>query len=571
MLLVILLTMAALLALVDIFARGLFLVLGARWCRIEGARLAWALRMTAGVCFTGILVAAALIGAGVFAGRHGWLSDRWLAGLSAIPLLLLCIFYYGLPWLVIRRHLRCSPGQATGVMVLVGAPDVVLAISLALTLRFAVFEPFVVPTGAMAPTIYGAHSDVECSNCGWRYAVNMSHRLGRAAAVDREPLASSCTNCGARNDLPANSPMRTGDRILVEKASRPARWDLVVFKYPEDPRVNYVKRLVALPQEKLELVGGDVFIDGVRLSKAPDQVLDLWFLVHDTALAARRPVPGGPGWSPDGTPSPWQPAAGGWKFAGTDAPQEALAFTGEVRDRLAYNLRYQSLADYDPRSQGLPVRDVRLECFVDEFSGTGPIGFRWLFAGQRVTATISPAGNVELESAAAFEPAAAPADRPRPSKAEVARGKLSGGIAPGSKLVFAVRDGRAYVLDNGGVVASVAVGPQDVQAARDRGKERPEPCRLAIVAERCSLSLSRIVLYRDVYYRQLEEMDFPLFGEDVAAKNGTIAVGPGEYCVLGDNSRQSKDSRFWGVVQDAAIVGVARWIYWPPERWHKFR
>lgn len=565
MLLAICLGVLVLLTLVDIVARALFLFLGVPWCRIGQARFGWALRMMGGVCLAGILVAGAMVAAGVFAGRHGWVSARWLAGLSVIPLLALCAFYYGAPWLAIRRRLACSRGQATGVIVLVGVPDVVLAILLVATVRLAVVQAFVVPTGAMAPTIYGVRSDVECSNCGWRYAVNMSHRLDRAGPANGQPLATLCTNCGARNDLPANAPMLSGDRILVEKVSRPARWDLVVFKYPEDPRVNYVKRLVGLPQEKLELVGGDVFIDGVRLSKGPEHLLDLWFLVHDTALAPRAPVAGGPGWSPAGTPSHWQPVAGGWRFAGTDAPEEALEFSGELRGRLAYNARDYSFAEDGPKAHAPPVGDVRLECSVEEFSGTGPVGFRWVFAGQRVTASISSAGDVELESATA------PADEPGPSRPEVARGKLSGGMAAGPRLVFAVRDGRACVMEDGGVVASVSIGPQDVQTARDRWKEPPEPCRLAIVAARCSLTISRIALHRDVYYRQLEEMDFPLSGADFAANSGTIVVGPGEYCMLGDNSSQSKDSRFWGTVKEEAIVGVARWIYWPADRWHKFR
>lgn len=34
-----------------------------------------------------------------------------------------------------------------------------------------------------------------------------------------------------------------GDRILVAKFLKPRRWDLVVFRYPRDPSVNYVMRL----------------------------------------------------------------------------------------------------------------------------------------------------------------------------------------------------------------------------------------------------------------------------------------------------------------------------------------
>ena len=60
-------------------------------------------------------------------------------------------------------------------------------------------------------------------------------------------------------------PPFTGDRIIVEKLAydfvEPARWDVVVFKYPEDARVNYIKRLVGLPGETVSIAGGDIWTD----------------------------------------------------------------------------------------------------------------------------------------------------------------------------------------------------------------------------------------------------------------------------------------------------------------------
>ena len=39
------------------------------------------------------------------------------------------------------------------------------------------------------------------------------------------------------------------DRILVNKLQKPERWDIIEFRYPRDPQLKYVDRLVGLPGE----------------------------------------------------------------------------------------------------------------------------------------------------------------------------------------------------------------------------------------------------------------------------------------------------------------------------------
>lgn len=48
-------------------------------------------------------------------------------------------------------------------------------------------------------------------------------------------------------------------------------------------------------------------------------------------------------------------------------------------------------------------------------------------------------------------------------------------------------------------------------------------------------------------------------------------LGEEEYCVLGDFSQRSSDSRFWGLVPGANIEGVLGLCYWPMSRWRLFR
>lgn len=81
--------------------------------------------------------------------------------------------------------------------------------------------------------------------------------------------------------IPTGS-MRTtlleGDRILVNKfiygaripltdlrlpaVRQPQRGDVVVFVYPEDPAKDYIKRLIAVGGETVEIINGNIYING---------------------------------------------------------------------------------------------------------------------------------------------------------------------------------------------------------------------------------------------------------------------------------------------------------------------
>ena len=55
------------------------------------------------------------------------------------------------------------------------------------------------------------------------------------------------------------------------KTLRPRRWDLIAFRYPGDPTMNQIKRLVGLPGEEVSIKEGFVWINGQRLE--PPQTL----------------------------------------------------------------------------------------------------------------------------------------------------------------------------------------------------------------------------------------------------------------------------------------------------------
>lgn len=54
-------------------------------------------------------------------------------------------------------------------------------------------------------------------------------------------------------------------------------------------------------------------------------------------------------------------------------------------------------------------------------------------------------------------------------------------------------------------------------------------------------------------------------GDFIAGKN-IWRIPDNTYFVLGDNSASSKDSRYWGFLDDKFLLGKAVLIYWPPSR-----
>jgi len=64
-----------------------------------------------------------------------------------------------------------------------------------------------------------------------------------------------------------------GDRIFVDKLSyrfhEPERGDIIVFKYPLDKSKDFVKRLVGLPGDKIEIHDGKLIINGRLIDDPP--------------------------------------------------------------------------------------------------------------------------------------------------------------------------------------------------------------------------------------------------------------------------------------------------------------
>jgi len=62
-----------------------------------------------------------------------------------------------------------------------------------------------------------------------------------------------------------------GDRIFVDKITyrfrAPERGDVIVFKFPDDPKKDFVKRLIAFGGEEVMIRDGNVYVDGQKLEQ----------------------------------------------------------------------------------------------------------------------------------------------------------------------------------------------------------------------------------------------------------------------------------------------------------------
>lgn len=201
-----------------------------------------------------------------------------------------------------------------------------IAIAFALAFVFKTFqaEAYVIPTGSMAPTLYGRHKEVACEGCGFEFAVGASLELNQTSGqLIRRVRQVNCPNCGKTNNA-KDAPVFNGDRIVVNKqVSDFRRFDVVVFKNPEEGHVNYIKRLVGLPGETIRIRRGDLWAKTddeaewqIQRKQDPEVQKDIQIPVYDdnfppTALLEK-------GW-----PERWVPASsskenesvGGWADA----------------------------------------------------------------------------------------------------------------------------------------------------------------------------------------------------------------------------------------------------------------
>ena len=268
--------------------------------------------------------------------------------------------------------------------------QIVVAFILAFLIRGFEAEAFVIPTGSMAPTLYGQHKEVTCPQCGEVFAVNAADEAeGRGAFVNpRNPNgppiipqvdSATCPNCRYRVTNLAETPTFKGDRILVMKflynlpawlgGQLPARWDVVVFHFPEEPETNYIKRLIGLPGEVIRLFHGDIFTrklgsdDPFQIARKPlGPQQAMMQIVWDDA---RRPKAFAdlPEWD-----QRWRVRPGG-DFAPTKVDKGTYRANGAGWSELAYNHRVPEPRQWSAALVGKPIPGAPRATLITDYYG----------------------------------------------------------------------------------------------------------------------------------------------------------------------------------------------------------
>jgi len=109
------------------------------------------------------------------------------------------------------------------------------ALIIALIIRSFLFQPFYIPSSSMEPNLL----------------------IGDRLFVSKYSYGYS------RHSLPF-SPKIYNKRIF---AKRPKVGDIIVFKTPADNRTDYIKRLIGLPGDAIQIINGDLYLNDLKITK----------------------------------------------------------------------------------------------------------------------------------------------------------------------------------------------------------------------------------------------------------------------------------------------------------------
>lgn len=492
---------------------------------------------------------------------------------------------------------------------------IVIAFVLTLVFRAFVAEAFLIPTGSMAPTLLGEHLRYRSPQSGHSWASNASSvptLPPGARAVVADPSTS------LHIDTPVDGP-RAGDRIFVLKflgaLFSPKRWDVVVFKNPEAPEENYIKRLVGLPGESVLLVDGDVFTRPADQPDAPWTIARKPGRIQDSVW---RPIDASQ-WSPAEESLPGQSWESPWVGERLTRRQRDFRIESTGPALLRWDHDRFPIVDSEPYNEAPLLRfdDDEIEHPTESRSGTFPVSDLRLGLTiipeepVRVRAVIVTPGREYAGEAHTDERGAVLRILQRDARSgewrSVAEKHVSDRAILRPRTPTRIEtihvDQRIELIINGRsrlayeyawdarerLLYAATLGPEGVRSIfepDDRSSALNDPelfvspaIRWEFLADQgkpINATLRRVTLDRDIYYRPArDEYGRPARSTHPASPAN---LDDGQYFVLGDNSASSRDGRLWeqpdawvaatgltppGVVTSDLLIGKAFFVYFP--------
>ncbi len=490
--------------------------------------------------------------------------------------------------------------------------SILIAFILAFVFRAYVVEAFVIPTGSMAPTLLGMHFAFSCPECGYQFDSDIANqrRITQTTVI--------CPMC--RFPIQDTVRPRSGDRILVHKyiyeLVEPERWDVVVFKNPQEintgdgsdgPKTNFIKRLIGLPEEEILIFDGNIYVKPylgnwqiARKTDRPKVQNTVWQPIYHSRYI---PLDNGVGprrghttlWS-----CPWQPdSTTNWEIDDS----RYYNFKGNTRGRLTFQFNHSInayhemgiLYPYNQLSMSRngqmgknhpdyqPVEDIRLAVTIQPEQNGLEVTLSTTARlddpdapPEKLFAAIDQKGLVQLY-------AIHPHTRQRRLLASEQHQPLTTDM---TDIEFWYVDQQASLWINGDrkVVYEYNLSSLDHLLKRPAPTYTPE---ITIELNGSGASIRKVELDRDLYYSAHVPSERHMARGAMERSNSgtvgrTLTLAKDEFFCLGDNSPASSDGRFWdtthpwielrmfesendhsGIVPRELMIGRAFFVYYP--------
>lgn len=234
---------------------------------------------------------------------------------------------------------KAKPSSAREAMELI--KTIVYALAIALLIRTLLFQPYTIPSGSEEPNLYRGDYILVSK---WSYGYSRHSILG--------------------------SPPLFKGRLFFHA---PARGDIIVFKLPSDGHTDYIKRLVGLPGDRVQVRHGQLFINDKALIRQAENRTEAVQSQRPYNDPASVPATMVRETNPEGRVYLTQMLSEGGQADNTGVyvvPPRCYFMMGDNRDNSADSRFDSGVAPHDPKLGGCGW-DSRLDAAVGNGSGVG--------------------------------------------------------------------------------------------------------------------------------------------------------------------------------------------------------